>query len=104
MQTITDFTILSSNSLHVSINDESLLKENIRAQIKPGNRILILALSGIGDALMFTPALTILKRSFPNNDIEILNLLIRDISKIKSSILKQVKLNFFGFRTMSSIS
>jgi len=74
MQTINDLTILSSTSLHVSMNDVSPLKEHIQAQIKPGNRILILALSGIGDALMCTPALRILKESFPDNHFDVLTM------------------------------
>jgi heptosyltransferase-2 len=102
MQTITDFTILSSNSLHVSINDASLLKENIRAQIKPGNRILILALSGIGDALMFSPALTILKKSFPNNDIDILTM-FKGIADIFSTNPNISKVHFWNFLKESPI-
>ncbi|HSP88932.1 MAG TPA: hypothetical protein VLN45_12425, partial [Ignavibacteriaceae bacterium] len=35
-------------------------------------KILILALSGIGDALMFTPALNLLKREFPEAEIDAL--------------------------------
>lgn len=35
-------------------------------------RILILALSGIGDALMFTPALSLLRRSVPEAQIDVL--------------------------------
>lgn len=33
-------------------------------------KILILALSGIGDALMFTPALTLMRRNFPEAQID----------------------------------
>ncbi len=33
-------------------------------------KILIIALSGIGDALMFTPALRILKEKYPNSEID----------------------------------
>ena len=33
-------------------------------------KILINALSGIGDALMFTPALSILKKELPNSQID----------------------------------
>lgn len=35
-------------------------------------KILVLALSGIGDALMFTPALTLMRRSFPDVQIDAL--------------------------------
>lgn len=33
-------------------------------------KILVLALSGIGDALMFTPALTLLRQSLPSAEID----------------------------------
>jgi len=35
-------------------------------------KILILALSGIGDALMFTPALKLLRQSLPSAQIDAL--------------------------------
>lgn len=35
-------------------------------------KILILALSGIGDALMFTPALRLLKQEFPQSEIDVM--------------------------------
>jgi heptosyltransferase II len=35
-------------------------------------KILILALSGIGDALMFTPALSLLRKELPNAEIDVL--------------------------------
>jgi len=35
-------------------------------------KILILALSGIGDALMFSPALKLLRRSLPSAQIDML--------------------------------
>ena len=35
-------------------------------------KILILALSGIGDALMFTPALKLMRQSFPDAQIDAL--------------------------------
>jgi heptosyltransferase-2 len=78
------------------------LKENIRAQIKPEDRILILALSGIGDALMFTPALTILKTSFPNNDIEILTM-FKGIADIFSTNPNISKVHFWNFLKESPI-
>lgn len=74
MHTKNDLLILSSNALHESMHDSSILKEAIQAHINPGNRILILALSGIGDALMFTPALRILRTSFPDTQIDVLTM------------------------------
>ena len=35
-------------------------------------RILVLALSGIGDALMFTPTLKIIKQNYPDAEIDAL--------------------------------
>ena len=102
MQKITDLTILSSTSLHLSMHDASILKEEIRAQIQPGNRILILALSGIGDALMFTPALTILKDSFPNTAIEILTM-FKGIADIFSTNPNVSKVHFWNFLKESPI-
>lgn len=102
MQIITDLTILSSTSLHLSMHDTSILKEEIQSQIQPGNRILILALSGIGDALMFTPALTILKDSFPNTAIEILTM-FKGIADIFSTNPNVSKVHFWNFLKESPI-
>ena len=74
MHITNDLLILSSNALHESMHDSSMLKENIHANINPGDRVLILALSGIGDALMFTPALRILRESYPNAQIDVLTM------------------------------
>jgi heptosyltransferase-2 len=106
MQTINDLTILSSTSLHVSKNDASVLQENIQAQIKPGDRILILALSGIGDALMCTPALRILKESFPENHFDVLTMFkgIADIFSTNPDISKVLFWNFLKespFKTLN---
>ncbi|MDX9924622.1 MAG: glycosyltransferase family 9 protein, partial [Ignavibacteriaceae bacterium] len=35
-------------------------------------KILVIALSGIGDALMFTPALSFLKKTLPSSEIDAL--------------------------------
>ncbi len=35
-------------------------------------KILVIALSGIGDALMFTPALKLLRKNLPNTEIDVL--------------------------------
>ena len=38
----------------------------------PALKILVIALSGIGDALMFTPALSALKKKYPDSEIDVL--------------------------------
>ncbi len=51
-------------------------------------KILILALSGIGDALMFTPALRLLKNNFPDSQIDVLAMFkgVKDIFEHNSNV------------------
>lgn len=70
-------------------------------------RILIIALSGIGDALMFTPALKLLKQAYPNSQIDALVMFkgvediysrLEEINKIHlHDYLKASKLNSLSF-------
>ena len=100
MQSMNDVQILPSSTLHASVRDVSLLKEHVQAHIKPGNRILILALSGIGDALMFTPALNILKRSFPEHHFDVLTM-FKGIADILSSNRDVSQVIYHDFLTSS---
>lgn len=54
-------------------------------------KILIIALSGIGDAIMFTPALQLLKKQYPQAEIDMLSM-FRGVSDIfeRSEYLTQV--------------
>ena len=105
MQKITDLTILSSTSLHLSMHDASILKENIKAEVKKGDRILILALSGIGDALMFTPALRLLRDTYPDTQIDVLTMFkgIEDIFSANPDISNVLYWNFLKESPIKSL-
>jgi heptosyltransferase-2 len=59
-------------------------------------KILILALSGIGDALMFTPALRLLKQELPQSEIDVLVMFggAKEIFKNNPHISKVIHFNF----------
>jgi len=59
-------------------------------------KILIIALSGIGDALMFTPALKLLKRNMPEAEIDAL-VMIKGAEDIYSSNPNLNKVYYFDF-------
>lgn len=105
MHSMNDLTILSSTSLHVSSHDASCLKEQIRSQITQDDRILILALSGIGDALMFTPALRILRQTFPHICIDALTMFkgIEDIFSANPDISNVLYWNFLKESPIKSL-
>jgi len=105
MQKITDLTILSSTSLHVSHDNPSLLQEDIKAEVKKGDRILILALSGIGDALMFTPALRLLRDTYPDTQIDVLTMFkgIEDIFSANPDISNVLYWNFLKESPIKSL-
>jgi heptosyltransferase-2 len=96
MQHTLDLTVLQSNSLHISKMDISQIREQVRCTIKPGDRILILALSGIGDAIMFTPALSLLKSSFPKNEFHVLTM-FKGIADIFSKNADITQVHFWDF-------
>ena len=59
-------------------------------------KILIIALSGIGDALMFTPALKLLKKKLPEARIDAL-VMIKGAEDIYSSNPNITQLYYFDF-------
>ena len=59
-------------------------------------KILIIALSGIGDALMFTPALKLLRKNLPNAEIDAL-IMYRGAQEIYSSNPNLNKVIHFNF-------
>jgi len=66
-------------------------------------KILILALSGIGDALMFTPALQLLRNKFPEAQIDAM-VMYKGVKEIyeKTNLLSSV--HYFDFLGASKIS
>lgn len=69
-------------------------------------RILIIALSGLGDALMFSPALKLLKDRFPDATIDLLTMFgaTRDIYKSNPAINNIIYRNFLKDNPLSSLS
>jgi len=68
-------------------------------------KILVIALSGIGDALMFTPALKLLKKNLPEAEIDAL-VMYRGAQEIYSSnrdLNKVIHFNFLGEGAFKSL-
>ena len=59
-------------------------------------KILILALSGIGDALMFTPTLDKIKSEFPNAKVDVLAM-FKGVEEIYSSLPEVSDVIYFNF-------
>lgn len=61
-------------------------------------KILILALSGIGDALMFTPALKLLRQEFPSSQIDVLVMFsgAKEILQNNSDLDNLIHFNFLN--------
>ena len=61
-------------------------------------KILVIALSGIGDALMFTPALTLLRKHFPDAQIDTLVMYrgAYEIYSVNPNLNKVIHFNFLG--------
>ncbi len=59
-------------------------------------RILIIALSGIGDALMFSPALSILRKNLPEAEIDLLCMIkgVKEIYELNSKVNRVIHFNF----------
>jgi heptosyltransferase II len=68
-------------------------------------KILIIALSGIGDALMFTPALTLLRRHFPDAQIDALVMYrgAYEIYFFNPNLNKVIHFNFLEEGTFKSL-
>lgn len=68
-------------------------------------KILVIALSGIGDALMFTPALKILKQELPDSEIDVLVMFggARDIFTNNPNINKLIHFNFLNEGSIKSL-
>ena len=69
-------------------------------------KILILALSGIGDALMFTPALRLLKQELPQSEIDVMVMFGGAKDKLTNtpSINKEIHFNFLQEGDIKSLS
>jgi heptosyltransferase-2 len=59
-------------------------------------KILIIALSGIGDALMFTPALYLLKEEYPDSDIEAL-VMFKGVEEIYNRLPQITRVHYYDF-------
>ncbi len=68
-------------------------------------KILILALSGIGDALMFTPALQLLKNNYPDSQIDVLAMFkgVKDIFERNQNVNKVLYKEFIKEGTLNSL-
>lgn len=66
-------------------------------------RILIIALSGIGDALMFTPALRVLKEAYPESQIDAL-VMFKGVEDIYSRLEEINKIHFHDYLKSSKLS
>lgn len=68
-------------------------------------KILVIALSGIGDALMFTPALKILKQELSNSEIDVLVMFggAKDIFKNNPNVNKLIHFNFLNEGVIRSL-
>ena len=68
-------------------------------------KILVIALSGIGDALMFTPALKLISKAAPDSEIDVLVMLngARDIFERNTNINRVIYFNFLEEGTFKSL-
>jgi lipopolysaccharide heptosyltransferase II len=68
-------------------------------------KILILALSGIGDALMFTPALTLLRKTYPDAQIDALVMFagVKDMYERNPALNNVLYFNFLKEDAASSL-
>ena len=65
--------------------------------------ILIIALSGIGDALMFTPSLVKLSEEIPNAEIDVL-VMFKGVKDIYEKLPQISKVRYFDFLSSSKLS
>lgn len=66
-------------------------------------KLLIVALSGIGDALMFTPSLVKLREAMPSSKIDVL-VMFKGVKDIYSKLPQVDKIHFFDFINSSKLS
>lgn len=66
-------------------------------------KILIIALSGIGDALMFTPAIKKLKEQFPESSIDAL-IMFKGVKDIYERLPEINNIHYFDFLNSSSLA
>src|SRR5512136_844951 len=68
-------------------------------------KILVIALSGIGDALMFTPALSLLRKNLPEAEIDVLVMShgSEEIYKANSNLNKLIYFNFLEEGALKSL-
>jgi heptosyltransferase-2 len=68
-------------------------------------KILVIALSGIGDALMFTPALEVLKKHSPDSEIDALVMYrgSEEIFDANPNISKVIYFNFINEGALNSL-
>jgi lipopolysaccharide heptosyltransferase II len=69
-------------------------------------KILIIALSGIGDALIFTPALKIMRKEIPDAKIDVLTMInsVKDIYSRNPNVNKIIYFNFLKEGFLNSIN
>lgn len=69
-------------------------------------KILIIALSGIGDALIFTPALKLIRETMPDAKIDVLTMIngVKDIYSRNPNINKIIYFNFLKEGFLKSLS
>jgi lipopolysaccharide heptosyltransferase II len=69
-------------------------------------KILIIALSGIGDALIFTPALKIMRKEMPDAKIDVLTMIngVKDIYSRNPNINKIIYFNFLKEGFLKSLN
>ncbi|NOX19040.1 MAG: lipopolysaccharide heptosyltransferase II [Chlorobi bacterium] len=65
-------------------------------------KILIIALSGIGDALMFTPALQILKEKFPDSEIDAM-VMFKGVADLYEKLPEINRIHFHDFLNSSPL-
>jgi heptosyltransferase-2 len=69
-------------------------------------KILVIALSGIGDALMFTPSLDKLKAEFPNSEIDVLAMFggVRDIFNKLPEVSNVIYYDFMNSSILNTLN
>jgi heptosyltransferase-2 len=68
-------------------------------------KILIIALSGIGDSLMFSPALSVLKKKLPDTEIDLLCMIkgVKEIYELNPRVNQIIHFNFLKEGLLKSL-